>query len=110
MTRVIIACAGGDAPKWGNYLGVPEHLAPVYRAPLLHRTFAQVKRWTDDVVITAPAGNPRYFVDGPLIVWPVAEYNVNEYAGSRPWWSDSGRTVLLLGDVYFTDQAMARIL
>lgn len=108
--RVILACAGRvEDPKWGNHLGVPKHLAPVGGRPLLHRTIGQVGAYTGDVVLTAPAGDPRYLVDGADLVHPDPAAP-NEYAGSRRWWSPTYRTILLLGDVYWTDQALARVL
>ena len=30
--------ADGDGTRWGNYLGVPKHLAPVDGVPILYRT------------------------------------------------------------------------
>lgn len=107
--RVIVTCAG-EQTRWANYLGVPKHLAPTAGGePLLHRTVRQALTLTDDVHVTAPLDDPRYEVPG-AIVHPTGPVGVlGEYASSRPWWSTSGRTVLLLGDVYFTDEAMATV-
>lgn len=108
--RVIIACAGReDDPKWGGYLGVPKHLAPVEGRPLLARTVDQVSAYATDAVITAPRGDARYCLPGAATVHPDRQA-ANEYAGSRPWWNPAGRTVLLLGDVFFTVPAMHAIL
>lgn len=103
--RVIIACAGPQA-KWNNHLGVPSHLAPVGGEPLLHRTVRQALTLTDDVYVTAPP-DERYDVPGVVRHWPGE--HPNEYAASRRCWDEDGRTVLLLGDVYFTDAAITRI-
>lgn len=104
--RIIIACAGPQT-KWGGHLGVPSHLVPVNSEPLLHRTVRQALRFTGDVIVTAPPGDERYAVPGAGLR-PTAPA-ANEYAASRPLWADDGRTVLLLGDVYFTDAAIQTI-
>lgn len=103
--RVIIACAGPQ-DKWNGHLGVPSHLAPVEGEPLLHRTVRQALTLTDDVHVTAPPDD-RYDVPGAVRHWP-GEHS-NEYAASRRCWNDEGRTVLMLGDVYFTDAAVRTI-
>lgn len=104
--RVIIACAGGQA-KWGDHLGVPSHLVPVGGEPLLHRTIRQARAITSDVHVTSPADD-RYSVLGVSRHIRGLEHP-NEYVSTRDLWDPAGRTVLLLGDVYFTDQAIARI-
>lgn len=120
--RVIIAAAGGQA-KWDNYLGVPSHLAPLTAhggEPLLQRTIRQALDHTDDVHLTAP-DDDRY------AVWSMLPADADglerrarlhhrspdepsEYASTRDLWAEDVRTVLLLGDVYFTDTAMRRIM
>jgi hypothetical protein len=103
--RVVIACGGREQdPKWNSHLGVPKHLAPVAGRPLLERTVEQVGRYTGDVVVTAPP-DPRYQVVGADVVHPDPAAS-NEYTGTRPWWSTTTRTLLLLGDVYWTDAAV----
>lgn len=88
---------------------MPPHLWPVDGGPLLVRTVEQVRRWTGDVHVTAPTGDRRYRVAGAT-VHDRDPRLPSEYASSRDLWNPAGRTVLLLGDVYFTDAAMARIL
>lgn len=105
---MIIACSGSQE-KWGGHLGVPSHLVPDRAGvPILHRTVAQAARLLgEDVHILAPIGDPRYQVPGA--VTHGIGYAPSEYAASRPWWDDHGRTVLLLGDVWFTDEALQTV-
>ncbi|WP_406200141.1 hypothetical protein OG331_25205 [Streptomyces sp. NBC_01017] len=108
--RVIIACAGSQA-KWGGHLGVPSHLVPLrahFGVPLLYRTVGQVRELTDDVHLTCPAGGARYRLPG-VTVHEQDGTAPSEYAATRSLWNERGRTVLLLGDVYFTDEAMATV-
>lgn len=113
--RVIIACAGSQV-KWNNYLGMPSHFAPVRisedseeREPLLHRTLRQVARYTTagEVALTAPAGDGRYWLGGATVYTGEGK---SEFDSTRKLWSRTERTVLLLGDVYFSDLAMRKIL
>lgn len=103
--RVIIAAAGGDK-TWGGHLGVPRHMVPVQGEPLLQRTIRQAVAFTEDVHVTTP-DDDRYRVVGAYR--HVREPGESEYASTRDLWSEDGRTVLLLGDVYFTDRAISTI-
>lgn len=115
--RIIIACAGPQT-KWNNHLGVPSHLVPVGGEPLLHRTVRQALTLTNDVHVTSP-DDDRYAIwtslgPGDGIVHGVVRHirgteEPNEYVSTRDLWNPDGRTVLLLGDVYFTDGAMRTI-
>lgn len=100
--RVLIACAGPD--KWRTQDGTPRHLVPVDGEPLLHRTVRQALTYSDDVYVLA-GNDDRYRIAGAK--WKVhAEPTPNEFVTSRQWWSQAGRTVLLLGDTYYTDHAI----
>lgn len=99
--RIIIACAGG-CPKWQGYLGVPSHFAPVRGVPVLHRTLEQALRVTSDVHITGPVNDPRYRLPGAVFHPREPESARSEYESTRELWHPDGRTVLLLGDVWFT--------
>lgn len=103
--RVIIAAAGGDK-AWNGHLDVPRHMVPVGGEPLLQRTIRQAVAFTEDVHVTTP-DDDRYRVVGAIR--HVREPGESEYASTRDLWSEDSRTVLLLGDVYFTDRAMSTI-
>lgn len=112
--RVIIACAGPQV-KWGNHLGAPSHFAPVRiredgeeREPLLHRTLRQLARYTQegDVFITCPPGDSRYYLGGARVYQTTGN---SEFSSTRFLWSLDERTILLLGDVYFSDLAIRKI-
>lgn len=116
--RVIVAAAGPQT-KWRGHLGVRSHFAPV-RAflddegpvlPLLELTVAQATAYTADVWLAVPSEDP-----GPYEALAAA-YGArvhragpgcrNEFESTRPVWDADGVNVLLLGDVYFTDAALA---
>jgi hypothetical protein len=108
--RVVVACAGSQE-KWRNYTGRPSHLALVDETPLLARTVEQVRRLsghTAETHITGP-GDQRYKIPGTTHHVRTPD-EPSEYASTRALWSTTGRTVLLLGDTYFTDDALSVIL
>ena len=118
MARVIIAAAGPQN-KWNGYLGVPSHLVPVDGEPLLTRTVRQAIEIADEdeVFVTYPPGDDRYLnaimlADPGLVRVNVEEREESypsEYDATRDLWSETGRTILLLGDVYFTNSAIDTI-
>jgi hypothetical protein len=114
MMRIIAMCAGPQH-KWGDYLGVPSHLAPVDGEPLIHRTVRQVISLTGGVgsgvelYVTGPIGDDRYAVPGARWV-ERSMGEASEYHSTRGLWSDTGRTVLLYGDVLFTTGALNMII
>lgn len=106
--RVIIAAAGGQS-KWDWYLGVPSHLAPVNGQPLLARTVAQALKLTADVHVTTPEDERYAPVCKGATRHIVPEPGISEYDSTRSLWSPNERTILLYGDVYFTDRALKTI-
>ncbi|MCI3240288.1 hypothetical protein [Streptomyces spinosisporus] len=90
---------------------MPSHLVPLRAhsgVPLLYRTVGQAREISDDVHLTCPAGDTRYKIPG-VTVHEQEGSAPSEYAATRGLWNEDGRTVLLLGDVYFTDRAMETI-
>lgn len=76
---------------------------------MLARTVGQVREWSDDVHITGPDGDQRYKVPGTTHHVRSPD-EPSEYASTRALWSTAGRSVLLLGDVFFTPEAVGEIL
>lgn len=120
--RIIIAAAGTNA-KWDNHLGVRSHFVPVRKdvrrrasetEPLLERTLRQVHKRCSDIWIVAPADAPEEYAKvaekfGARIYLAPPDTR-NEFESSRGIWGPEGINYLLLGDVYFTDEAIKTIL
>lgn len=107
--RFIIACAG-RAERWGNYTGVPKHLVQIDGKPLLHHTVETLQaRGANDIVIMAKV--PGYAVAGAQTVDPTTSALEETALGHSAayWTSDSTRTTVLFGDVYFSPAAMDAI-
>lgn len=120
MLRVIVAAAGSQA-KWGGHLGAPSHFAPARssldgteREPLLGRTLRLLaERAIRDVWVTAPIGADEAYVrladaHGARCVARGAARD--EFVSTRDLWSPVGRTLILYGDVWFTEEALDTVL
>lgn len=109
--RIVIAAAG-DSPPWEMHTGVRKHLVNVEGEILLHRTVRQCLEYSDDVWVSGNP-DPEYKIPGAkLIVGDRREGigSVDFMWRDRELWSQTGRTVLLLGDVWYSDDAMRTIL
>jgi hypothetical protein len=120
MLRVIVAAAGSQA-KWGGHLGVRSHFAPVRsrlggeaREPLLGRTLRMlVERGVGDVMVTAPSDAGQAYADladaygVPCVPRGCAR---DEFVSTRDLWAPEGRTLILYGDVWFTEHALGAVL
>ena len=97
--------AGGESTRWKNYMGVRKHELVVDGEPLLARMIRLVReRGVRDICLVGPYDygvqnflpkRHRSLLDGRLSVQPI--------------WNKHGRTVVLMGDVYYTEEAMDAI-
>ena len=110
MTTRVLILAAGDATRWENYRNTPKHRLIIEDEVLIERTARQFLKYTDDVVIV---GNKNaHQVEGCSMYVPGQGRNLKDMAkfiSSQTIWSDD-RTVLLFGDVYFTDEAVETIM
>lgn len=109
---VLILAAGSDE-KWGNHLGVPKHLIPIHGEPLIHRTQRQLfeRRETDIRVVTRSSKRDDYVAPYATHESPADSPRAwtQEWDGSRHLWNTEGKTTILYGDCYFTDELMDAI-
>ena len=110
--RVILMCAG-RAERWGKYLGVHKHLIVFDGEPLLDRTLRLIRQHTSAPIVIV-AFDPQYARDGCERFepqhGPTDFCDTDKFLSSAELWSDTGQTVILYGDVFFTEQAMQTIL
>jgi molybdopterin-guanine dinucleotide biosynthesis protein A len=107
--RAIICCAG-DQRRWNNHLGVPKQLVPIDGVPLLVRTVAQLNaRGITDIVVTG--FDDRYLTAGVPVRAPSESILPGTGIGfSVGFWALGDRTLVLLGDVCFSEHAMAALI
>lgn len=114
-TRVIIAAAGPQK-YWANHTGVPSHLVATPgkkdRVPLIVRTIEQIHPYVDEVYVTIPDTRDyekymRALMDIPVHIFTrMDRAYYNEYDSTKTLWNNNGRTILMLGDVIFSDNAI----
>ncbi len=113
MTRYIII-ADGDGTRWGDYLGIPKQLAPIDGEPIIHRTVRLLReRGVPEHDIYIIGRDTRFAAAGVRLV-PGQGYQderggAEKFLSSSFLWNPHGRTVVLYGDVFFTDEAMDTI-
>ncbi len=106
----IIIIAAGDATRWNNYLGVPKHYAIIEGEPVIERTVRLLlERNQDDIWVVSkdyeidnvhnwrPKLNPR-------------NLDADKFLSSIDLWDETKRTLIIYGDVYFTEDAIDQIL
>jgi CTP:phosphocholine cytidylyltransferase-like protein len=105
--RIIIA-AGGKAERWKNYRNTPKHLLKIEGEVLLERTIRQFKKYTDDIIIIS---NEDYIFAGTQLEKPLEGdwYDFGKIYSSHHLWSND-KTFIVYGDVYFTDEAVEKIM
>jgi hypothetical protein len=106
--RVLILCAG-DGSRWNNYTGVPKHKVVVEGEILVERTVRQFLKYTDDIVVVA--NDDSYSIPGTTCYIAKKDENhkiMDKFLSSQEQWSDT-KTIIVYGDVYFTDEAVELI-
>lgn len=111
MLRAIVIAAG-EATRWDNHLGLPKHFAPVDDEPIIERTVRLLlENGVNDIFIVA--NDDRYFIEGSWLYDPELDPqngDADKFLSSKELWVDVGRTVVLYGDVFFTERAMRTII
>lgn len=106
MTTLILA--GGESTRWGNHLGVPKHLVPVFGEPLLHRMVRQLnERGVKPTVVVRKDAEPAYFTSsGADYAYTrfVRDGPVQEQESSRHLWD--GLVKIIYGDLVCSEAFM----
>ena len=108
MNRIIIAAAG-EGRRWNNFRNIPKHLAIVEGETLLNRIYKQFRDFSDDIVIIS--SDERYRIGDAKLESPMHGdwFDFGKIYSSNHLWSDE-RTIIVFGDVYFTDEAVQTIM
>ena len=108
MTRIIIPAAG-KGTRWQNFRGTPKHLAIVEGERLIDRTYRQFRDFSNDIVIISK--DTRYQIEDAKVESPLEGdwLDFGKIYSSSHLWSDE-RTIIVFGDVYFTDKAVQTIM
>ena len=108
MIRVLIYAAG-KGRRWGDYMNTKKQLVVIDGEVLLHRTVRQCHEFAEcEIFLICPVGDDRFFhPDVVMVEKDVGEneiVSVDKCLNSRDLWNVHGRTVCVLGDVWFEDK------
>jgi hypothetical protein len=102
--------AAGIGYRWHNHLGVRKHKIVIDGEPLIDRTVRQLAERGCDTIIIARAGEPGYKFPTASTFVPkkpsVTDTQIDTFLSSKPVWNTDGPTVLMYGDVWWTDEAI----
>lgn len=111
-----LVLAQGNGKRWDDkngkpYNGIPKHLLEINGERLIDRVCNQFANDTD-LLLVCPKDkryplkyNHKTFVDP----FPTKS-NVDKLFASSPYWNREGSTLIVFGDVYYTDDAVKKIL
>lgn len=112
-TVAIIICAG-EATRWGNYKDTPKHLIEIEGERLLNRTVRLlIERGVHEIYVAVKKLSKEYHVDDSIQYQVELNYKQNadadKFLSTKDLWNEKGRTIVLYGDCYFTEEAMDTI-
>lgn len=88
----VIIPIGGKGSRWNNYLSIPKYEAKVDGVKILDRTIDQLLAHNIKPVILKKGKYTYGDLDKIYI--------------TKDYWNESGRTIILFGDTFFTDNAI----
>lgn len=113
MSDVVVIPCAGNGDRWHNYRGCFKQHVKVDGEPLLRRTVRMVRERLPGVPIYVVSHIKRMGVPGAEVVEPdrvEQTRDVDKYTCGRRFWSEDGTTWILLGDVYFSEVALDKML
>lgn len=119
-TNKVIIAAGGESSRWGNYLGVPKHLIKITSQgrteTLVERTARLFRENNAYVYVLGPPDDLRYetpysaLLDTKRLNLKPTKTDQDKVFSSMSFWNNSGRTIVVFGDVWFSEEAVKTIL
>jgi len=115
MKKRAIIIAAGEATRWNNYLGVSKHFIEIDGEPIIKRTVRLLlENGVDDIYVVGKT--KEYEIEGSKLYVPklTPEYHdADKFLSSKDLWlryeDGGGKTMVLYGDVYFTEYAIDKI-
>lgn len=112
--RYLLLCAGNGS-RWSRHGGVPKQLVKVWGEPVLHRTARLIldrDPEADIRIVVKDSRDDTWRIPGTKRAQAHLDdqrAQADKLLSSRHLWSRTARTIVLFGDVVFTDWAMDRI-
>jgi len=113
ITHAIIICAGKGL-GWNNHLGIQKHFIKIEDEKLIDRIVRLINKYKNEVDKVFVVGlNNNYKIEGSTLFIPKInsiENGVDKYLNSKELWNKQGRTLIFLGDVWFSEETMKQII
>jgi hypothetical protein len=110
MRPRVLILAAGEGKRWNNFRNSSKHQIVIDESSLLKRQVTQFSQFTDYIVIVSNDSLDK--VEGTEHYTPKSEsiwLDMAKFYSSKDAWSQ-GRTLLVFGDTYFTDEAVKTIM
>jgi MobA-like NTP transferase domain len=110
VTTRAIVIAAGEGSRWDDHEGVPKHLAVINGERLIDRT---ARLFSPHAEVLVVGREPRYETPYSRRVPPRLNdrhFGADKFLSSRHLWNRDGRTLVLYGDVFFTEAAVRTII
>lgn len=117
MNKRFIILAGNKNldTRWNNYLNVPKHMIPIKGEPLIHRTQRLlIESGETDIIVTCNKDNfGKYNLPSVRVEESKINYNStypdHEFSTTEGLLNNNGITVMMWGDVYFSNKFINNI-
>lgn len=107
----VLVLAAGRGSRWANHNNIRKHQIEIDNESLINRIYRQFSEYTNDITIVGL--DETYKIEGAQLFIPHEAPEVwkdmAKFYSSEEKWSNE-RTILLFGDVYFTDEAVTKIM
>lgn len=112
MRALIIAA--GEATRWNGYLGTRKHFIRIDDEPIIERTGRLLREnGIGALAVVKPEDYNKFqgFKSFAPVVASLDPTNgdADKFLSSRELWSEDERTVIFYGDVFFTEEAIKKI-
>lgn len=108
--KAIIICAG-EGTRWNDYLGVTKHFIEIDGEAILWRLVRLLnEKGIRPLVVTKNVLKRNHLsYSNYLANLSHENYDADKFLSSKALWDREGRTVVFYGDVYYTQEAVDRI-
>ncbi|MEE3239774.1 MAG: NTP transferase domain-containing protein [Pseudomonadota bacterium] len=105
--KILLLC-GGEGNRWGNHMGVPKQLVPINKKPLLEDTINKLRAKGHSEISIIGCDNKHIIPGVSYVNLNIEEQNFrhHKFLSSRNFWNTNGTTLILFGDVFFSDFAI----
>lgn len=112
--NVGLIIAAGEASRWNNYLGTRKHFIRIDGEPIIDRTGRLLRENDYGALAVVKPEDFNKFQGFRHIAPVVADLNpvygdADKFLSSSGFWNKAGRTIVLYGDVFFTEEAIKTI-